>query len=101
MKGERCMCGFDDCRRCHPDIAGSDCREEYEPEVDELDAEEIEDEDGDEDEEPYNPFEDLDEDGEPTPRAKSALDPGGVYNTNGDCIGRIPCGCEDYPCCGH
>ena len=37
-----------------------------------------------------------------TPRQLSALDPGGVYNSDGECIGRLrTCSCEDYPCCGH
>jgi len=31
----------------------------------------------------------------------SALDPNGAYGHDGECIGRIPCECEDYPCCGH
>jgi hypothetical protein len=43
---------------------------------------------------------DLDDYGELTPLARSRLDPGGVYNSGGECIGRIPCGHEDYPCCG-
>jgi len=34
------------------------------------------------------------------PMMKSRLDPGGVYNGAGDCIGRISCGCEDAPACG-
>lgn len=31
----------------------------------------------------------------------SAYDKGGLYTASGECIGRVRCGCEDYPCCGH
>ena len=30
----------------------------------------------------------------------SRRDPGGLYTPGGRCIGRVSCGCEDYPCCG-
>ncbi len=33
--------------------------------------------------------------------ARSLADPGGAYNADGEYIGRVHCGCEDYPCCGH
>lgn len=32
---------------------------------------------------------------------RSSLDPRGLYTADGACIGRMRCGCEDYPCCGH
>ena len=32
---------------------------------------------------------------------RSSLDRGGLYTANGECIARMRCGCEDYPCCGH
>jgi hypothetical protein len=92
------MCGFDDCLLCRPRYSEEDDTdderfdedEDYQPE-----DEEVEDED-------YDPMQDVDEFGELTPRAKSALDPGGVYSSDGECIGRIrTCSCEDYPCCGH
>ncbi len=31
----------------------------------------------------------------------SRYDRRGLYTPDGRCIGRIACGCEDYPCCGH
>ena len=31
---------------------------------------------------------------------KSIADPTGAYSPAGELIGRIPCGCEDAPCCG-
>ena len=31
---------------------------------------------------------------------RSSLDPTGLYAADGACIGRMRCGCEDYPCCG-
>ncbi|MBW2636017.1 MAG: hypothetical protein JRC86_00575 [Deltaproteobacteria bacterium] len=33
-------------------------------------------------------------------RRVSLMDPTGVFNGDGECIGRLPCGCEDAPCCG-
>jgi hypothetical protein len=86
------------------DVSGADTVEKlsevYDDLVGELQGAEEEPPD-DDDDDGYNPLQDLDDYGELTPRAKSALDPGGVYNMAGDCIGRIRCGCEDYPCCGH
>jgi hypothetical protein len=31
----------------------------------------------------------------------SRRDPGGLYSYDGRLIGRVSCGCIDYPCCGH
>jgi hypothetical protein len=31
----------------------------------------------------------------------SRYDKGGLYTPDGRLIGRVSCGCEDYPCCGH
>jgi len=46
-------------------------------------------------------YDDAEERREPFGLTMSRLDPGGAYNAAGECIGRIACGCEDYPCCGH
>jgi hypothetical protein len=38
---------------------------------------------------------------EPLGQRYSRYDRYGVYAHDGTRIGRISCGCEDYPCCGH
>jgi len=38
---------------------------------------------------------------EPLGQTLSRHDRYGVYSHDGRRIGRISCGCEDYPCCGH
>jgi hypothetical protein len=38
---------------------------------------------------------------EPLGQRRSRYDRYGVYAADGTCIGRVSCGCEDYPCCGH
>ena len=32
---------------------------------------------------------------------RSSLDPSGLYTADGECIGRMRYGCEDYQCFGH
>jgi len=39
--------------------------------------------------------------GESLGMTRSRFDKYGVYNHAGERIGRVSCGCEDYPCCGH
>jgi hypothetical protein len=48
----------------------------------------------------YDTYENLHE-GEPRGLTMSRLDPYGAYSPDGELIGRVSCGCEDYPCCGH
>ena len=38
---------------------------------------------------------------EPLGQKLSRQDPRGFYTADGRLLGRIHCGCEDYPCCGH
>lgn len=38
---------------------------------------------------------------EPLGLTYSKHDPSGFYTSAGRLIGRVSCGCEDYPCCGH